>query len=308
MSAKAGPIALAVVALIMLIAAAPAQAITIVSPASGVTLRPGQTLTVSVVRSSPTEQVSSVAIGLGDDPVDATASASVPGQFDAVITVPVTWVGPHFIIAVAILEGGSGAIDYLEVNIDPGPLQTLIVSAPARMSAIGQVVQLVVQGTFADGVVRFVALPERGTTYASSNDAVLGVHPDGLIQARTNGFAEIRATNRGKTATAVVNVSVPDPPNNHIPVADPGPDRAVLPRTAVTLSAAASSDSDGDPLTYHWEQESGRIVTMVDAETVEATFVSPQVDSREVLVFSLVVTDSKGATTFPTLVTITVTP
>jgi hypothetical protein len=308
MSTRPRSIASAILALSVMLVARPAHAITIIAPASGTTLKPGSTITVTVVPTSADEQVSTVSVGMDSSTADAIASATVPGGFDAQMTVPITAVGPDFIVAFALLANGNGALDYLAVNVDPGPLRGLIVSGPSSMGTIGQVVQLSVQGTFNDGVTRFVTLPERGTTYASNNEAVLGVHPNGLIQARTSGTALLSVTNRGQTATVVIVVSVPSPPNNTIPVADAGPDQVVPPVTVVTLSAAASSDADGDPLTYRWYQESGRIVTLQGTNGVQTSFVSPRVDAQEVLTFSLVVSDNKGASTFPVLVHVTVQP
>ena len=68
------------------------------------------------------------------------------------------------------------------------------------------------------------------------------------------------------------------------------------------------SDPDGDPLQYRWDQRSGEAIVLRDDDTVEASFISPQVHSDEVLEFSLVVIDSKGATSFPAIVRITVRP
>ena len=100
------------------------------------------------------------------------------------------------------------------------------------------------------------------------------------------------ATNRGVSATALVNVLVPDPVTNHIPVPDPGADRIVAPEQVVLLSAAGSQDPDGDPLQYRWAQRSGEGIVLRDDDTVEASFISPKVQSDEVLEFSLVVIDS----------------
>lgn len=307
MNPKRRRIVAALAALVTVLAARPAAALTIVTPAAGATVTPGASVLVTVVPDA-SEQVTAVVVGLGDNPVDASPSTSTPGGFDAQITVPTSWAGPHSIIAVASLVSGSAVIDYVSVNVEPGDLRVLALSAPSTLTRIGQVEQVTVQGTFADGVTRFIGLPERGSTYSSSNDSVLGVNADGLIQARAKGVAELTVTNRGKTAKAVVNVNVPSPADNHIPVADAGPNITVAPGTLVTLSAAASLDADGDPLTFKWKQQSGRIVTLLDDGTVQPTFVAPNIDYQEVVVFSLVVSDSKGASTLPVTVSVTVQP
>jgi hypothetical protein len=300
--------ALTMAAIAALAAACPAAALTIVAPASGATVTPGATVLVTVAPSAAEGTPSAVMAGMSSEGlVGATASASVPGAFDANITVPAGFVGPAFIVAVAQLADGTTALDYVRVTVDPGTLRALVVAAPPAMGIVGQVVPLSVKGTFDDGVVRDISLPERGTTYASSDETVLGIHPNGLIQARASGIARVTASNRGKSATTVVIVSA-SASGNHIPAADAGADQTVAPLTAVTLSAAASADPDGDALTYQWQQESGRIVTLVGEQTAQPTFISPRVDAPETLTFSLVVTDSKQATTFPAIVHVTVTP
>jgi hypothetical protein len=45
-----------------------------------------------------------------------------------------------------------------------------------------------------------------------------------------------------------------------------------------------------------------------DPEAAQTVFVSPRVDAEMILEFSLVVSDNKGATSFPTTVRITVRP
>jgi hypothetical protein len=287
--------------------ATPAAAVQIVAPAAGTTLAPGATLTVRVVP-SPGEQLTAVAVGMGDAGTDATASTTVTGAFEAQITVPVKAVGPAFIVAYATLASGSTGMDYLEVTVEPGAVKQLRLSAPPVLSTVGAVRQLDVSGLFTDGVERRLTLPDTGTTYESSDQAVLGIHPSGLIQARATGTAAVRATNRGQSVTAVVRVSIPDPPPNHIPTADPGGDQVVAPKTLVRLSGAGSRDPDGDPLTYRWEQDSGRIVVLQSPLAADTVFVAPRLDTEEVLEFSLVVTDSKGASTFPAIVRVTVRP
>ena len=95
---------------------------------------------------------------------------------------------------------------------------------------------------------------------------------------------------------------------NNPPTADAGEDQTVDRNIAVTLNGSASSDPEGDTLTYRWRQPSGRHASLSGNTTATPTFTAPPWwTSEEVLVFHLTVTDSGGHTDTDT-VTITVTP
>lgn len=78
------------------------------------------------------------------------------------------------------------------------------------------------------------------------------------------------------------------------PIADAGPDLAVLSATTVTLDGTASLDPDGAIVSYEWTQLSGTAVTLSGATTVTATFTAPSVKQPETLSFELTVTDDSG--------------
>ncbi|MBI2340886.1 MAG: SBBP repeat-containing protein [Deltaproteobacteria bacterium] len=78
---------------------------------------------------------------------------------------------------------------------------------------------------------------------------------------------------------------------NARPVADAGPDQTVEEDTLVTLDGSASTDVDGDPLTFSWFQIGGTEVTLSDIGAVSPTFIPTGVDGDNILSFELIVND-----------------
>jgi hypothetical protein len=83
-------------------------------------------------------------------------------------------------------------------------------------------------------------------------------------------------------------------PQNQNPVANAGADQTVGAGTNVTLNGSASSDPDGDTLTFQWTQTAGTAVTLNNAATATATFVAP--NTAGTLTFQLAVNDGHGGT------------
>lgn len=282
-------------------------AVQVVSPIEGAIVRSGQMVTVRV-GPSPGEAISSVRFTTGEGNAEGLLVAGGTGAYEGQVRLPIRAVGPELIVVAAILADGRLVSTHVQVEADPGPLQRLVIQQPPTLSFTGQVVQLEVTGIFADSVSRDLTGPETGTLYETSNAAVVGVNPSGLLQARSNGTASVRVRCRGMAATATVPVAVPSTPENRIPIAEPGPDRIVAPLTVVSLSASASSDSDGDPLTYVWEQLTGPWISLRSAGQANASFLSPAITVETAMDFSLTVKDSRGAASFPKAVRITVRP
>lgn len=84
---------------------------------------------------------------------------------------------------------------------------------------------------------------------------------------------------------------------NSAPVANAGGNQSVNEQSVVTLDGSASSDPDGNPLSYNWRQTGGVSVSLSSTSSVQATFDSPDVGigSSTTLTFELRVTDSIGA-------------
>jgi len=92
---------------------------------------------------------------------------------------------------------------------------------------------------------------------------------------------------------------------NILPTVSAGQDSSFIENINASLVGSAS-DSDGSIVSVLWEQTAGTTVTLTGADSVEASFVTPEVISDEVLTFTITATDDSGASTTKTLL-ITVT-
>jgi hypothetical protein len=101
---------------------------------------------------------------------------------------------------------------------------------------------------------------------------------------------ELGVTDGIDTSTDTVNVIVEN--INHAPVANAGDDQTADENTIVHLDGSASSDPDGDPLTYSWTQAGGLPVVLSDPSSPTPSFTAPDlVQGGESLTFRLLVND-----------------
>lgn len=287
----------------LLSTAAPAAAMRIVSPSAGATVAPNQLVTVRIAL-DPGETLSQVGVFSEGQARPATLANNV---YEAQVRIPREAVGPDLLIAYGLPTDGGLLFAELEVNVDPGPVRGLFVDVPRVLTFAGQTSGVEVHALFEDGILRDVSAPAAGTTYSSSDAEVLGVHPDGIIQARRTGKAKLEVSSRGKQASVDISVTLPATGVNRIPVITPGADQTAVAETHVTLSATAT-DADGDPIEYIWDQIGGRVVVLYDRNSASPTFVAPNTAQPQELRFHVAARDSKGATTLPVLVKVTVTP
>lgn len=101
---------------------------------------------------------------------------------------------------------------------------------------------------------------------------------------------------QGDTESADSNEVVYDTPAvNRAPEARAGADQTVAGLTRVTLNGSASTDPDGDTLTYTWHQTLGTDVPLSDSHAARPTFTAPAGASTvRTLEFSLAVRDPDG--------------
>lgn len=263
-------------------------------------------------------------------PVVALASLSSGSDqdppFGGALKVPKEAIGPTRLLAVAEISRGRlgtrTVFDEVIVNVDPpAELQTIDFetdkplllgragqsAAFGHVDSLGKIFELPVVGEFADGITRPITSPATGTTYHSSNDKVIKVLRDGMLQIVGNGKTTITVANRGKQAQLDVEVNVNEEPNEP-PIADAGPNKTVKAGTKVKLSGLRSRDPEGEALYYSWSQVRGSKVSLLDVNGPEASFQAPQVPEPRTYRFKLRVTDKKGADSLPAYVDVTVEP
>jgi hypothetical protein len=321
-----------------------ALAFKITEPTEGVKLTSGSTITahVDLGKDSGIVQVRYYWYGEQDDTLveqnDATAMGSIVATvaligmsdnhppFGGALLVPNGGIGPMRLLAVAEISRGRlearSVFDEIVVNVEPAASLTTIEfetdkplqlgragqsSAFGHVDSLGKVFQLPVVGEFADGVTRRISTQASGTSYKSSNDTVIKILKDGLLQIVGNGKSVLTVTNRGKQASLDIEVNVNDEPNEP-PVADAGTNMTVRAGSKVKLNGLKSRDAEGEALYYAWSQVRGSKIALLDVNSAEASFLAPIVSEKRTYRFKLRVTDKKGADSVPAFVDVTVEP
>ncbi len=321
-----------------------ALAFKIIEPAEGAKLTSGTTITarVDLGKDSGIVQVRYYWYGEQEDTLveqdDATATGSIVAPvaliglsdqnppFGGPLLVPKDGIGPMRVLAIAEISRGRlgtrSVFDEILVQVEPTASLTTIdfetdkplqlgragqSSAFGHVDSMGKIFELPVVGEFSDGITRRISTPSSGTSYKSSNDKVIKILKEGLLQIVGNGKTVLTVTNRGKQASLDVTVTVNDEPNEP-PVADAGSNQTVKAGSKVKLSGLKSRDAEGEALYYSWSQVRGNKIALLDVSNAEASFLAPTVSEKRTYRFKLRVTDKKGADSVPAFVDVVVEP
>ncbi len=112
-----------------------------------------------------------------------------------------------------------------------------------------------------------------------------------------NGFDSFTyMANDGASDSDVATVTITVNPVADPPIADAGPDQTVGEDTTVTLGGSNSFDTEGEKLSYQWDQLAGPPVTLSDPKAANPTFTAPSSvgPGGESLTFRLTVTDEEA--------------
>ncbi|WP_439027819.1 PKD domain-containing protein [Haloarchaeobius sp. DT45] len=122
------------------------------------------------------------------------------------------------------------------------------------------------------------------------------------VEEPTTLSFELSASDGQTTATDTVTLTVE--PSNQAPTVSAGSNVSVREGHGAALNASATTDPDGDDLTYSWNQTSGRTVDLHDADTATPWFDAHRTAGDETLTFELTVSD--GQTNVTDTVTVTI--
>ncbi len=194
--------------------------VVITSPTAGQTFAPGDTLTVNV-QVDPASNATDVVIGMPPIPLTGTTRLDTM-NFQGTAVIPV-FAGPLVITPIALdaqqneIEGAP-----ITVNIVPTAVPTQVAFAQRYYYIDPSVAseQLNLVATYADGSQIDLTSSVTGTTYISSNPAVITVSPDGLVTVVGAGFAVVAGVNgpaKDFAVFVVENAATPLPPQNLTP-------------------------------------------------------------------------------------------
>jgi hypothetical protein len=102
-------------------------------------------------------------------------------------------------------------------------------------------------------------------------------------------LSKLQKYNSGRSGASVISVQWSNINVNKAPSANAGSDQTVDEGTLVTLDGTASSDPDGNTLTYLWTAPSG--ITLSSTSAAKPTFTAAEINSDTQYNFTLVVSD-----------------
>jgi trimeric autotransporter adhesin len=217
---------------------------------------------------------------------DVTASVSWSSSTQAIASIGaggLVMTGASGTTTIGATLGGQSASTTLTV-IDLATGLTQIVVSPLQAAmAVGGTQAFTATGTYGGSAYDLTPI----VTWNAAPGGVATITPAGIATGVSNGTATITAAAAGLVGAASLTVG----PVNHGPVANAGANQTVHVGDTAQLSAAASTDADGDPLTYAWSIASAPAGSTAQLSALDTVASTLTIDQPGAYVVGLIVND-----------------
>ena len=176
---------------------------------------------------------------------------------------------------------------------DDTVLQTITVGNGPRAIVYNPDTDQILVANNIDGTISIID----GTSFDVLGAIPVGSGPAGMSVSTTN-VIYVGLQNDNAVNAFTLGTNLP-------PVANSGVDQIVNEGDVVQLDGTASSDIDGDPLSFQWTQTQGPTITLSDSTISQPTFTAPDIDENILFEFQLVVNDGEFSS-LPDLVNVIV--
>ncbi|WP_052141148.1 PKD domain-containing protein [Pseudoalteromonas piratica] len=202
-----------------------------------------------------------------------------------------------FTLTVTDNEGATSS-DSVSITVNNIPNQLPLVNAGGDQT-VNEKDNVTLSGTASDNdgvITNYLWQQNSGPTVLlnNANSALANFIAPEVTSSQVLSFKLTVTDDQGATASDDVIINVNNVPNQP-PIANAGTNQTVTEGDNVSLTGSGT-DSDGDVVSYFWQQTAGETVSLTNPNAASTMFTAPQVTSTAILRFSLIVTDNEGAT------------
>jgi len=238
---------------------------------------------------------------VGGEPVSLTGADTARLEF----TAPDVRQGTQLVFQlVATAQGAQSAPDTVTVSVQKANRRPVVLAGPNVLEENERTrLTLTATGNDADGDSLTYSWQQTGgplVLLEGADTAHLSFTTPEVLGATLLTFRlYVKDTDNAESESVLVSLTVKDV--NRAPASKPRKVAGSFEGQTITLDASASSDPDGDALTYTWEQTEGPEVTLSAPTEALTTFIPTKLSNATNFTFSLTVTDSRGMSSTETV-------